>query len=192
MSSFEIGAFQSRNETSSLACLFTSDLLRLEDSHELNNTEDQNIDTECEKDHDDNDKFCVVMRQINDNSYWQESLKEISKYAYVVKECKLHVRRIVEKQICLFAIVWIKCQTEFSSTSSKKVSTNERQFRKRFIKYALHKSPDYNTYVADHLRLAFDLVKIFIFSVSFLFQLIVSLLFPDCRLDYYFCQILRM
>jgi len=165
MSTFEIDACQSRNETASIAGLFTSDLLRLEDSHELNDTEDQNIDTECGKDHDDNDKFCVVMRKINDNSYWQESIKEISKYAHLVNECKVQVKRIVEKQVCLFAIVWIQCQTE-SSSSSKKVLTNELQpeFRKRFIKYALHKSPDYNSHVADHLRLAFDLVKTFIFS----------------------------
>ena len=164
MSTFEIDACQSRNETASIAGLFTSDLLRLEDSHELNDTEDQNIDTECGKDHDDNDKFCVVMRKINDNSYWQESIKEISKYAHLVNECKVEVKRIVEKQVCLFAIVWIQCQTE-SSSHSTKVLTTELQFRKRFIKYAMHKSTDYNSYVADHLRLAFDLVKTFIFSV---------------------------
>ena len=72
-----MGACQSRNETASIEGLFTSDLLRLEDSHELDDTEDQNAEMECGKDHDDNDRFCVVMRHINDNIYWQESLKEM-------------------------------------------------------------------------------------------------------------------
>jgi len=145
----------SKSESALIATLFGSNLLNQPDIFELNDTGHHNSDNI------NNSKFCVVMNALSENPFWQQSLARIANLSAVIDNCKSQVKVIVDLQICLFSIVWIHCQIEDNTKTLPVLS--EAQFRKQFQKYALHNCPQYCSYIAEQLKLAFNLVTIYLF-----------------------------
>ena len=120
------------------------------------------------------------MDTLQDCPEWQSSLVELNTLgSNIINDCK-SMKFIIEKQLCMFAVVWILTQVVTENADKP----TETVFKRRFEKYVLPRgAPSYSTYVSSQLKVLFDLVKLhYIFFIPHFISVLPRLVLCTCQI----------